>query len=318
MYAQLGNIKFETLIGFESLTDTRATNFAEHPLIEGKPRLQRVGTNLQELSFSLSFHSMFCVPEDEYDKLNNAREAAEVLPLVYGNGYVEGEFVIVSVGRKINQTDNNGNYVHITCDVTLKEFTSANKIQAAQSRAKLNAFAVDVNRPLPVNTPTVSSNPASDTFNSIQDAKKEASFFERQTNRLKDAENKFNPIIDKAQAFRDRCQIVQSKLNGYIDKINSKIVFVQDVVNWSDIELLCPNIQAQINACNSVTTQASNIISQFVSFPAVVNTTIQATAILTVAQNTYGVTNQLKEELAKLEDSVQALGGLISSRRKLT
>lgn len=318
MYAQLGNIKFETLVGFESLNDTRATNFAEHPLIEGKPRLQRVGTNLQELTFSISFHINFCSPEDEYDKLNNARENAEVLTLVYGNGYVEGDFVIVSVGRKVNQTDGNGNYVHITCDVTLKEYTSASKIQAAQSRAKLNAFAVDVNRPLPVNTAIVSSNPATDTFNSIQDAKKQAAQFERQTNRLKDAENKYNPIIDKAQAFRDRCQIVQSKLNGYIDKINAKLAFVQDVVNWSDIETLCPNIQAQINACNSVTSQASSIITQFVSFPAVVNTAIQATAILTTAQQTYGVTNQLKEELTKLEDSVQALGGLISSRRKLS
>lgn len=317
MYAQLGNIKFETLVGFDSMSDTRATNYAEHPLIDGKPRLQKTGSALQEFKISATFHMAFCTPEAEYDRINNARENGDVLTLVYGNGYVEGDFVIVSVERKVGQTDNSGNYVYITCDIALKEHAS-NKVQVAQERAKLEAFAVNVNRPLPVNIVKVPKSPASATYANIADAKKQATFFQRQVDRLKAAEDAVNPVIQKAQAFRDRCQVVQSKLNSYIDKINYRLGQVQDVINVYDIELLCPNIQSQKNACIAVTTQANSIISQFVSFPAVVNTLIQATAILTVAQDTYGVTNQLKEELAKLEDSVQALGGLISSRRKLT
>ena len=317
MYAQLGNIKFETMVGFDSLDDTRAMNYAEHALIDSKPRLQRTGSALQELGISASFHVAFCNPELQYDALNQACSNGEILTLVYGNGYVEGDFVIMSVSRKVNQTDSNGNYVHITCDISLKEYASKDKLVVAMERALSNAFAVDVKRPLPVNIPTVPKSPASATSAYIADAKKQTSFFKKQVDRLDSAQRAVNPLIDKAQAFRDKCQVVQSRLDGYIDKMNVRISQVQDAINVYDIEVLCPDLQAQVNACNAVTSQASSIVGQYVSFPSVVNTVIQATSILSVADQTYAITAELATEYAKLEQAAQGLAAHSISRRKL-
>ncbi len=318
MYAQLGSIKFQSLVGFDSLNDSRSTEYAEHKTIESKPKLQRLGSSLQEFAMSLSFHVAFCNPEEQYDELNTARENGEILTLVYGNGYVEGDFVITSISRKVNQTDNKGNYVHITCDVTLREYSNSNKLEVAIKRAKSLAFAVDVSRPLPVNISTAPRSIASATSSQIADAKKQETFFRQQVNRMKAAQNEFVAIIDQAQAFRDKCQVTQSKLSGYVDKINLRLSQIQNVINVYDIEALCPDLQSQVTACNAVTSQASSIISQYVSFPTVVSTSIEATAILTTATETYDITDSLKEALAKLQDTAQGLAAHISSRRALT
>jgi phage protein U len=121
MYAQLGNIIFEGLVGYSSMEQTQSVNYAEHALILGKPKLQRVGSNLDDVKLGMLFHSRFCVPEAQILALTTAMNASEVLPFITGAGEIVGNFVITKIGRQIERTDASGRIVSVTVDVDLKE-----------------------------------------------------------------------------------------------------------------------------------------------------------------------------------------------------
>lgn len=121
MYAILGSVRFEGYKGFSGFSATNETVLAEHPVIEGKPRLQIVGEKLEEISISFLLHSQFCNPESELEILQGYRRAGEVLPFITGDGYNYGNFVIKSIGRTMEQTNNNGAIIAILVDVTLLE-----------------------------------------------------------------------------------------------------------------------------------------------------------------------------------------------------
>lgn len=164
MYAQLKDIKFQKLLGFSQLNDTQETMYARHQLIESKARLQYTGEELQEFDMTIQFHVAFCNPEVEFDKLNTYRINKEVCPLIYGNGFYENDFVITKIERTVNQTDDSGNYVCIEVNVTLLEYFDNNTNVTKQQRAQLNAFAVDVDRPLPTAPPRLDNSLAAKLY----------------------------------------------------------------------------------------------------------------------------------------------------------
>ncbi len=156
MYAQLGPIQFTPIKGFSSVSATRETNLVEHALIEGKPKLQRVGTNLTTLEISMLLDAAFCDPQTEIDALNNSRELAEVMPLIMGDGLVVGNFVIRSVSdNQLNHTKE-GTLAQAEVTVSLVEYAGADTTEAAASSAIAAAFANVNNEPatyIPVAVP---------------------------------------------------------------------------------------------------------------------------------------------------------------------
>lgn len=141
MYAQLGNIQFSAVKGFTELTSTQETNLAEHALIEGKPKLQRVGTNLTTVELAMFFDVSFCNPQAEIDALNDSRESAEIMPLIMGNGRYEGTFVIQSVEKTTVTTADDGTLLQAEVAVTLLEYANNDLNAAANSGAIGQAFA---------------------------------------------------------------------------------------------------------------------------------------------------------------------------------
>lgn len=141
MFAQLGSIAFEGLKGFTQFSDTRSANLVEHGRIEGKPRLQRVGSNLHQLNVTVLQHASFCNPEQEYTKLDDAREAAEILPLVLSNGVYVGDFVLESLQREVLHSDPRGNVVSQVVSLSLKEAYNPNPQQRLVQSAKQQAYA---------------------------------------------------------------------------------------------------------------------------------------------------------------------------------
>ena len=79
---------------------------------------------------------------------------------VFSNGRNEGDFVLTSLERTINQTDGEGNFIDITCNIVLKEFANANSNNRQLEQDRKKAFAVSSNRPLPANSDVVPVNPA--------------------------------------------------------------------------------------------------------------------------------------------------------------
>tara|TARA_R110000782_G_scaffold123923_3_gene215425 strand:- start:1089 stop:1946 length:858 start_codon:yes stop_codon:yes gene_type:complete len=141
MYAQLGNIRFEGLKGFSSFSHERGVNYAQHELINGKPRLQAVGDNLDTISFSMYLHSEFTDPESDIEVLRTAMQEREVLPLILGNGRVLGFFVIPSFSQSNSFTDPVGNLIETTLNIELLEDFSDSPLRKAELQAINNAFA---------------------------------------------------------------------------------------------------------------------------------------------------------------------------------
>lgn len=121
-HALLGQITFDLITYFENMEASFSANYAEHALIEGKPRLQWVGDNLDEVSWSLVFHAGFCDPELEMLKLRGAIARHEALPLIFANGDYKGWFVPTEVRVTTRQVMRDGTLIWLEADLTLREY----------------------------------------------------------------------------------------------------------------------------------------------------------------------------------------------------
>lgn len=141
MYAQLGNIRFEGLKGFSNFSHERGVNYAQHELINGKPRLQSVGDNLDSISFGMYLHSQFTNPEADIETLRIAMQNREILPLLLGNGRILGFFVIPNFSQENSFTDPLGNLIEVTLNIELLESFSDDPLRESQLQAINLAFA---------------------------------------------------------------------------------------------------------------------------------------------------------------------------------
>lgn len=216
MYAQLGEIQFDGLIGFDSLDQASSANFAEHAVIQGKPRLQKVGDNLDEVKASFSLHSRFCVPEDEIAKLRTAMNDGEVLPFVTGAGDVIGSFVITDLAVKPDQTDKDGKYISVSVDVTLKEFYDPALAKRKEKEAKASGFAAAQNEPVisvaPIPPQSLTASSAADIAGCITDA----ASVEGEIGKISD-----NPADESAfQRCESALSSMKDKTDSAIEKLN--------------------------------------------------------------------------------------------------
>lgn len=154
MFAQLGSIKFETVKGFDSWSNGGGdASYAEHEIINGKPRLQKTGDALKEISLSIKFNANFCNPSQELAALDAAKGSGEILALLLGDGNYIGDFVIVSTASTIDTAFANGTPIQITVSLTIKEFAAYSKLELQQQQARKNAFAVGDKTPVIRRTP---------------------------------------------------------------------------------------------------------------------------------------------------------------------
>lgn len=147
MYAVLGEAIFEGVKGFKNLSRKNKTAFAEHALINTKPRLQHTGEDLEELTFEAYFHVEFCNPKTEIERLQTYRKNANVLPLVIGNGEFYGYYVITELSQTPEFTDGVGNIFSASISISLKEHASPDVLGTMQQAAVDAAFALTQNKP---------------------------------------------------------------------------------------------------------------------------------------------------------------------------
>lgn len=147
MFAQLGNILFENLNGFSEFNKSGSAIYAEHALLDGKPRLQRTGTALDIISLTIKFHVSFCNPKQQLAALRTAKNDGEILPLLWGNGEVEGSFVITDLNEVIEDADSQGNVFSYQINVSLTEYVTDNKLLQEKANNRKNAKAVGDKKP---------------------------------------------------------------------------------------------------------------------------------------------------------------------------
>lgn len=135
MFALLGEIQFELITHFDGLEINRATKYARHEVLDGKPILQRTGDELDELTIELAFHDYYCDPEAELKRLDAARLAGRAMPLIWGHGVVEGQFVIEKIRVTQQTATQYGKVTSLSASVSLLEYVEPRPLEAA-ARAK--------------------------------------------------------------------------------------------------------------------------------------------------------------------------------------
>lgn len=123
MWAVLGEIEFE-LFNHPTLFEERTSaDFAEHALIQGKPRLEFVGEGLDELQLELQLHAALVDPEAQIRRFKTAKAERKPLPLVLGSGDYRGVYLITQVDTRVTRTDGHGRIVAAGVSLSLREYT---------------------------------------------------------------------------------------------------------------------------------------------------------------------------------------------------
>ena len=133
MFAVLGDISFEVVGSPESFESVRAYSFAEHRVVESRPRLQWVGTDLERIKFELMLHSSVSDPAVRLARLRAAAASHLAQPLVFGDGGFRGFFVIESLGVRSQQLSPSGAPIAIRVALALKEWAAGAELNQTGS-----------------------------------------------------------------------------------------------------------------------------------------------------------------------------------------
>jgi phage protein U len=140
MYAQLGTIIFEGLNGFDTFDRTRETDYAEHALIDGKPRVQRIGEKLETIAITLSLHASFCNPQEQINAFDAYRANGDVLPLLNGSGDYLGQYILKRVTESAQHLTPDGRTFWSKVTLDLAEYNDAGGLLNS-ANAKARALA---------------------------------------------------------------------------------------------------------------------------------------------------------------------------------
>lgn len=152
MYGTFGEIVFTGLLSPRDFSTSLRAAYARHELIDGKPRLQRTGTDLEEISITFLFHASFCNPQAQLNALERMLRAGEIAPLTFGDGAYYGRFVLEEYSTNITQQQANGAIIAAEVSASLVEVANSDD---AQARSSSLGFAVSNALPTTANFRTV-------------------------------------------------------------------------------------------------------------------------------------------------------------------
>lgn len=147
MYSQLGTTQFSNAKSFVSYSSDEEAIIVELAVIGRRAQLQGTAIGLRSINISLYLHQEYCNVANEVAKLRTAKNTFEVLPLLWGNGIVEGDFVIISLSEAKIYMDAIGNTIAAMVSIVLKEYHDDDKLNKKQEDAQKNAFAVGSKNP---------------------------------------------------------------------------------------------------------------------------------------------------------------------------
>lgn len=73
--------------------------------------MQFIGDKLDKITLKFNFHSQYCQPTTELNRLREAMTAHRAMALVFGNGDYRGWFVITDLTATHQHTDPYGNVI---------------------------------------------------------------------------------------------------------------------------------------------------------------------------------------------------------------
>jgi phage protein U len=238
MYAQIGNIIFEGLLGFDSFESKQAATYAQHDVINGKPVLVPTGNELEEISISIRLRAEFVKPEEAILELKKSREAFEVLPLVKGSGRYLGDFVITEISVTDTQALADGTTVEATVELSLKEYATSDKLQQQQASARQNAFATGDKKPL--------SMAAKQPNTTAQLASQDLVAANSQGAAIDNSIDQYETNVSQQQNISDHIQKALGKMDAKLSAFNDKISNIPLLKNVSDIAAAVASVKGEI------------------------------------------------------------------------
>lgn len=266
MYATLGSIQF-ALLPITGLDERHSYDYAEHKVIEGKPLLQFIGDNLDELNIGIRFHFTFCDVETQFNALKAEADKHQALPFFFNNGKQLGRFVITELGTTTVITADNGRPLCIEARLSLKEWVDINPLgskQAAQQKGAPGLAGkgpVTNPAPAPANKQAVISG---EITASAAQIKQDAAKITTLTSTIEDAAAvpaaqlrtatsgitaKVGPVMDQARNISTDATGASGLIAGYAANISS---FSSDITRiTSGLPGPLGTISRQIGAINS-------------------------------------------------------------------
>jgi phage protein U len=105
----------------DKLEGSERVVWAAHAVIEGKPVLQYIGDEAEELKLDVMLNSWMCSPAEELDRLRDMMREHKAWPLVFGNGLYKGHYVICEITVTHEVTNANGEPTALQVKIVFKE-----------------------------------------------------------------------------------------------------------------------------------------------------------------------------------------------------
>jgi phage protein U len=121
VFAVLGDIPFQVVGSPEALSDSRGYDYAEHRVVQARPRLQWLADDLVTIRLEMLLHRSFTEPAASLLILRQAASTHAALPLVFGNGDFRGYFVITRIDTLLRQLSGLGDLFAVTVRLSLVE-----------------------------------------------------------------------------------------------------------------------------------------------------------------------------------------------------
>jgi phage protein U len=147
VFALLGNIVFRVVGSPDAIESSRRYDYAEHRVLEARPRLQWVGPGLERIELEALLHESFTRPALQLARLGAAAAAHRALALVFGSGEFRGYFVIESITTRSTQHAADGRPIAIRLAVRLREWATERE-PAAPPRAAIPPIGIAALEPL--------------------------------------------------------------------------------------------------------------------------------------------------------------------------
>jgi phage protein U len=239
MFAQLGNIIFHGLFGFESFESTDNPTYAQHDLINAKPVLQPTGFELEELTITIKMHGEFCNPSESIAALKKSKTSFEVLPLIKGNGQYLGDFVIAEMGHIETATFADGTILEATVTLLLREYAVADKLQQQQNAARKNGFANGDKKVVNIQQKQLP------TMHQL--SSQDLTFTAAHANVVNDQVNQYKNNVGAQASIADKIQKSLDKMDKKLNAFNDKVQTLTSLQNLSGILSAISNLKTSIS-----------------------------------------------------------------------
>ncbi len=126
MIGSLGKVVFQitdkSIKVFESLGISKKARIVAHERVKGKPYLQHMGFDAEQVTFTLQLvENVTGAVDKDLDVVNKMFNSGKAYSFFIGSKKI-GNFIIESISEKYNYIDNMGKVNMVTLNITLKEY----------------------------------------------------------------------------------------------------------------------------------------------------------------------------------------------------